>query len=99
MCPSANATEDPSSRGADARSTCRGSKSPKYPVGVAVWTGDASSNVVLVTAPKLKITRSVASNLRVAWCHTPGLALHTTVAGKCPSSPEDEQKQGESRDR
>ncbi|GFV08384.1 hypothetical protein TNCV_328181 [Trichonephila clavipes] len=33
-------------------------------------------------------------------CHTPGLALHTTVAGKCLSSPEDEQeKQGESRDR
>ncbi|GFX32068.1 hypothetical protein TNCV_4099171 [Trichonephila clavipes] len=32
-------------------------------------------------------------------CHTPGLALHTTVAGKCLSSPEDEQeKQGESRD-
>ncbi|GFW90855.1 uncharacterized protein TNCV_2418481 [Trichonephila clavipes] len=32
--------------------------------------------------------------------HTPGLALHTTVAGKCPSSLEDEQeKQGESRDR
>ncbi|GFW61471.1 uncharacterized protein TNCV_347191 [Trichonephila clavipes] len=31
--------------------------------------------------------------------HTPGLALHSTVAGKCPSSPEDEQeKQGESRD-
>ncbi|GFX49936.1 hypothetical protein TNCV_1031861 [Trichonephila clavipes] len=28
--------------------------------------------------------------------HTPGLALHTTVAGKSPSSPEDEQ--GESRD-
>ncbi|GFW74668.1 hypothetical protein TNCV_962431 [Trichonephila clavipes] len=35
-----------------------------------------------------------------ATSHTPGLALHTTVAGKCPSSPEDEQeKQGESRDR
>ncbi|GFS50522.1 hypothetical protein TNCV_3197171 [Trichonephila clavipes] len=33
-------------------------------------------------------------------CHTPGLALPTTVAGKCPSSPEDEQdKQGENRDR
>ncbi|GFX68946.1 hypothetical protein TNCV_683051 [Trichonephila clavipes] len=32
--------------------------------------------------------------------HTPGLVPHTTVAGKCPSSPEDEQeKQGESRDR
>ncbi|GFX00025.1 uncharacterized protein TNCV_3080211 [Trichonephila clavipes] len=32
--------------------------------------------------------------------HTPGLALHTTVAGKCPSSPEDEQeKQGKNRDR
>ncbi|GFX03644.1 hypothetical protein TNCV_2112161 [Trichonephila clavipes] len=32
-------------------------------------------------------------------CHTPGLALHTTVAGKCPRSPEDEQeKQGESMD-
>ncbi|GFS88019.1 uncharacterized protein TNCV_3929941 [Trichonephila clavipes] len=32
--------------------------------------------------------------------HTPGYALHTTAAGKCPSSPEDEQeKQGESRDR
>ncbi|GFX96951.1 uncharacterized protein TNCV_1996831 [Trichonephila clavipes] len=32
--------------------------------------------------------------------HTPGLDLQTTVAGKCPSSPEDEQeKQGESRDR
>ncbi|GFT66919.1 hypothetical protein TNCV_3530711, partial [Trichonephila clavipes] len=32
-------------------------------------------------------------------CHAPGLAFHTTVAGKCPSSPEDEQeKQGESRD-
>ncbi|GFW61250.1 kinectin [Trichonephila clavipes] len=31
--------------------------------------------------------------------HTPGLALHTTVTGKCPSSSEDEQeKQGESRD-
>ncbi|GFU21735.1 uncharacterized protein TNCV_3123341 [Trichonephila clavipes] len=31
--------------------------------------------------------------------HTPGLALHTTVAGKYPSSPEDKQeKQGESRD-
>ncbi|GFW92457.1 transposable element Tcb2 transposase [Trichonephila clavipes] len=31
--------------------------------------------------------------------HTPGLALHTTVAGKCPNSPEDEQeKQAESRD-
>ncbi|GFT81742.1 uncharacterized protein TNCV_2052431 [Trichonephila clavipes] len=29
-------------------------------------------------------------------CHTPGLALHTTVAEKCPSSPEDEQeKQGQ----
>ncbi|GFU70109.1 transposable element Tcb2 transposase [Trichonephila clavipes] len=24
--------------------------------------------------------------------HTPGLALHTTVAGKCPCSPEDEQE-------
>ncbi|GFV43474.1 ig-like domain-containing protein [Trichonephila clavipes] len=33
-------------------------------------------------------------------CHTPGIALHATVTGKCPSSPEDEQqKQGESRDR
>ncbi|GFT07667.1 uncharacterized protein TNCV_4045931 [Trichonephila clavipes] len=32
--------------------------------------------------------------------HTPGLALHTTVTGKCPSSSEDEQeKQGENRDR
>ncbi|GFT35826.1 hypothetical protein TNCV_2153981, partial [Trichonephila clavipes] len=32
--------------------------------------------------------------------HRPGLALHTTVSGKCPSSPEDEQEQqGESRDR
>ncbi|GFX96857.1 hypothetical protein TNCV_1648921 [Trichonephila clavipes] len=31
--------------------------------------------------------------------HTPGLALHTTVAEKCPSSPEDQQKQGDSRDR
>ncbi|GFW43267.1 uncharacterized protein TNCV_1350301 [Trichonephila clavipes] len=31
--------------------------------------------------------------------HTPGLALHTTVAGKCPSSPEDEQEnQGGCRD-
>ncbi|GFU30741.1 hypothetical protein TNCV_1444541 [Trichonephila clavipes] len=31
---------------------------------------------------------------------TPGLALHTTVTGKCPISPEDEQeKQEESRDR
>ncbi|GFY31205.1 hypothetical protein TNCV_751681 [Trichonephila clavipes] len=25
--------------------------------------------------------------------HTPGLALHTTVAGKCPRSPGDEQGQ------
>ncbi|GFT62197.1 transposable element Tc1 transposase [Trichonephila clavipes] len=25
-------------------------------------------------------------------CHTPGLALHTTVAGKCRSSPEDKQE-------
>ncbi|GFV98466.1 hypothetical protein TNCV_624251 [Trichonephila clavipes] len=33
-------------------------------------------------------------------CQTPGLALHTAVAGKCPSSPEEEQeKQEESRDR
>ncbi|GFY25809.1 uncharacterized protein TNCV_1915591 [Trichonephila clavipes] len=33
-------------------------------------------------------------------CHTPSLALHTTVAGKFPSSPEDEQeKQEESRGR
>ncbi|GFX12586.1 hypothetical protein TNCV_3157071 [Trichonephila clavipes] len=33
-------------------------------------------------------------------CHTPGISLHTTVAGKCPSSPEDEQeKQGETRNR
>ncbi|GFX88786.1 hypothetical protein TNCV_1558311 [Trichonephila clavipes] len=32
--------------------------------------------------------------------HTPVLALHTTVAEKCPSSREDEQdKQGDSRDR
>ncbi|GFS76373.1 hypothetical protein TNCV_1620171 [Trichonephila clavipes] len=31
---------------------------------------------------------------------TPGLVLHTTVAGKCPSSPKDEQeKQEESRNR
>ncbi|GFT31578.1 hypothetical protein TNCV_609541 [Trichonephila clavipes] len=30
----------------------------------------------------------------------PGLALHTTVTGKCPGSPEDEQeKQGKNRDR
>ncbi|GFU22677.1 uncharacterized protein TNCV_762571 [Trichonephila clavipes] len=34
-------------------------------------------------------SRSRSSHL----CHTPGLALHTTVAGKCPSSPEDEQGQ------
>ncbi|GFW33133.1 uncharacterized protein TNCV_2110611 [Trichonephila clavipes] len=27
--------------------------------------------------------------------HTPVLALHTTVAGKCPSSPEDEQERAE----
>ncbi|GFT50026.1 hypothetical protein TNCV_4352301, partial [Trichonephila clavipes] len=25
-------------------------------------------------------------------CGTPGLALHTTVSGKCPRSPEDEQE-------
>ncbi|GFS64371.1 hypothetical protein TNCV_3955561 [Trichonephila clavipes] len=32
-------------------------------------------------------------------CHTPGLALHTTVAGKCPSSPEDEQEKQRVRER
>ncbi|GFW85239.1 hypothetical protein TNCV_3249791 [Trichonephila clavipes] len=33
-------------------------------------------------------------------CHTSGLDLHTTVTGKCRSSPEEEQEnQGESRDR
>ncbi|GFS62665.1 hypothetical protein TNCV_3737131 [Trichonephila clavipes] len=32
--------------------------------------------------------------------HIPGFALHATVSGKCPTSPEDEQeKQGQSRDR
>ncbi|GFS68697.1 hypothetical protein TNCV_1959021 [Trichonephila clavipes] len=45
-----------------------------------------------------KCSREVGGRVRES--HTPGLALYTTVAGKCPSSPEDEQeKQGESRDR
>ncbi|GFW16094.1 uncharacterized protein TNCV_4680861 [Trichonephila clavipes] len=39
-------------------------------------------------------------NIAIYDCHTSGLASHTTVAGKCPSSPEDEQeKKGESKDR
>ncbi|GFW17117.1 hypothetical protein TNCV_2762411 [Trichonephila clavipes] len=38
-------------------------------------------------------------DLSTLQCHAPGLDLQTTVSGKCPSSPKDEQeKQGESRD-
>ncbi|GFW17643.1 transposable element Tcb2 transposase [Trichonephila clavipes] len=40
---------------------------------------------------------SPIEHVRTRWeRHTPGHALHTTAAGKCPSSPEDEQeKQGQ----
>ncbi|GFW97724.1 hypothetical protein TNCV_1424881 [Trichonephila clavipes] len=33
----------------------------------------------------------------ISMCHTPGLDLQTTVAGKCPSSPEDEQEKQRER--
>ncbi|GFV49809.1 hypothetical protein TNCV_1390911 [Trichonephila clavipes] len=45
---------------------------------------------------EMALANSNEEKLRANKCHTPGLALHATVAGKCPSSPEDEQeKQGQ----
>ncbi|GFV93853.1 hypothetical protein TNCV_367521 [Trichonephila clavipes] len=54
-------------------------------------------------SPKIEV-ESIEIVLSPAWysklrSYSPGIALHTTVAGKWASSPEDEQeKQGESRD-
>ncbi|GFX88341.1 hypothetical protein TNCV_1705622 [Trichonephila clavipes] len=59
--------------------------------------------LISVAAGRIRDIPGNFQNLRNSMQHyclsyTPGLALHTTVAEKCPSSPEDEQKQGESRD-
>ncbi|GFY27548.1 uncharacterized protein TNCV_2071651 [Trichonephila clavipes] len=61
----------------------------------AIW---AVFGVILAALMMNRCTGFVLQ-IQIHGCHTPGLALHTTVAGKCPSSPEDKQeKQGESRD-
>ncbi|GBN09386.1 hypothetical protein AVEN_177275-1 [Araneus ventricosus] len=54
-----DSTEDPPCMGPAARQIIRSGQTPSRWRGVEVWRGGASSGVVLIIRPRLKITRSV----------------------------------------